>query len=58
MTRNGNEMEIGCHVGAKSWTMKCENNQWTGAIGQCGERNYQLIISKMYLKYFDSTFQT
>ena len=36
MTRDGDVMEIGCHSGAKSWSLKCEHNQWTGAVGQCG----------------------
>ena len=38
MTRDGDVLEIGCHSGAKSWTMTCENNQWIGAVGQCGKR--------------------
>ena len=36
MTRNGNDMEIGCHNRAKVWTLSCQNNQWVGTIGQCG----------------------
>ena len=37
LTRDGNNIEIGCHSGAKSWTMTCNDNQWTGSIGQCGK---------------------
>ena len=36
MTRDDNVMEIGCHNGAKVWTLSCQDNQWVGAIGQCG----------------------
>ena len=36
MMRDDNVMEIGCHNGAKVWTLSCQNNQWVGAIGQCG----------------------
>ena len=38
MTRDGDTMEIGCHSGAKTWTMTCEDNRWSGSIGQCGKR--------------------
>ena len=38
MTRKDDVMEIGCHSGAKSWTLKCENNEWAGTIGQCGHQ--------------------
>ena len=41
MTRDGDTMEIGCHSGAKTWSMTCENNQWTGAVGECGKREYE-----------------
>ena len=44
MTRDGDIMELGCHSGAKSWTMKCENNQWTGAVGQCGSGKYSFVV--------------
>ena len=27
MTRDGNVMKIGCHSDAKSWSLKCEDNQ-------------------------------
>ena len=37
MTRDGDIMEIGCHSGSKTWSLQCSDNQWTGAIGQCGE---------------------
>ena len=36
MTRDGDVMELGCHSGAKTWILKCEESQWVGAIGQCG----------------------
>ena len=36
MTRNDDQMEIGCHSGAKVWSLTCQDNQWVGAIGQCG----------------------
>ena len=36
MTRDGDAMEVGCHTGSRSWTLRCENNQWVGAVGFCG----------------------
>ena len=39
MTRDGNLMEIGCHDGAKIWSLSCQDNQWVGAIGQCGAQS-------------------
>ena len=39
MTRDGDLMEIGCHDGAKVWTLSCQDNQWVGAIGQCGGKS-------------------
>ena len=36
MTRDGDVMEVGCHTGSRSWTLRCENNQWVGAVGFCG----------------------
>ena len=37
MTREGDIMEVGCHTGSRTWTLRCENNQWIGAVGFCGE---------------------
>ena len=37
MTRDGDLMEIGCHSGTKMWSLKCQDNQWIGSVGQCGE---------------------
>ena len=34
--REGDESTLGCHSGRHSWTLKCENNQWVGAVGSCG----------------------
>ena len=36
ITRDGDVMEIGCHSGSKTWSLKCHDNQWVGAVGQCG----------------------
>ena len=35
MTRDGDVMEVGCHSGSRSWTLRCENNHWVGAVGVC-----------------------
>ena len=48
MTRDGNLMEIGCHDGAKVWTLSCQENLWVGAIGQCGMKSGKL--SKAYFE--------
>ena len=52
MTRDGNDMEIGCHNGAKVWTLSCQDNQWVGAIGQCGV-NLGLFLT--HVSYFKGT---
>ena len=48
ITRDGDVMEIGCHTGAKTWSLRCQDNNWVGAIGQCGN------IPGMLCTYFDS----
>ena len=35
MTRDGDVMKVGCHTGSRSWTLRCENNHWVGAVGVC-----------------------
>ena len=37
MTRDDDVMEIGGHSGSKTWSLKCVESQWIGAVGQCGE---------------------
>ena len=36
MTRDGDVIEIGCHTGSKTWSLRCESNEWIGVLGQCG----------------------
>ena len=36
MTRNGDVIEIGCHSGSKTWTLRCVDQSWVGAVGYCG----------------------
>ena len=36
MTRDDDTMEIGCHSGSKSWSLRCVDNRWQGVLGQCG----------------------
>ena len=37
MTRDGDVIEIGCHSGSKTWTLRCEDNKWIGVLGYCGQ---------------------
>ena len=37
ITRDCDIMEIGCQSGAKAWSLEYQDNQWVGAIGQCGD---------------------
>ena len=37
MTRDGDITELGCHSGKLTWTLECVDNQWVGAVGNCGE---------------------
>ena len=36
MTRDGDVIEIGCHSGSKTWTLRCDANKWIGVLGYCG----------------------
>ena len=36
MTRDGDVIEIGCHSGSKTWTLRCDDNKWIGVLGYCG----------------------
>ena len=36
MTRDGDVIEIGCHSGYKTWTLRCDDNKWIGVLGYCG----------------------
>ena len=36
MTRDGDVIEIGCHTGSKTWSLRCVDNRWDGVLGQCG----------------------
>ena len=36
MTRDGDVIEIGCHTGSKTWSLRCDSNEWIGVLGQCG----------------------
>ena len=46
MTRDGDVMEIGCHSGSKTWSLTCIDNQWTGAVGQCGKPPGDLLMAR------------
>ena len=37
MTRDGDVIEIGCHSGSKTWSLRCESNAWVGSVGLCGK---------------------
>ena len=39
MTRDDDVIEIGCHTGSKTWSLRCVDNQWAGVLGQCGVGN-------------------
>ena len=39
MTRDGDVIEIGCHSGFKTWTLKCDENKWIGVLGYCGQHS-------------------
>ena len=39
MTRDGDAIEIGCHTGSKTWSLRCVDNRWEGVLGQCGVGN-------------------
>ena len=45
MTRDGDVMEVGCHSGSRSWTLRCENNHWVGAVGVCSAAGGTCIIN-------------
>ena len=39
MTRDGDVIEIGCHSGSKTWTLRCDDNKWIGVLGYCGHHS-------------------
>ena len=39
MTRDGDVIEIGCHSGSKTWTLRCDDNKWIGVLGYCGHQD-------------------
>ena len=39
MTRDGDVIEIGCHSGSKTWTLRCDENKWVGVLGYCGHQD-------------------
>ena len=45
MTRDGDVIEVGCHTGSKTWSLRCESNEWIGVLGQCGtsECHYRVL---------------
>ena len=51
-TRDGDIMEIGCHSGAKSWTLTCVENQWIGAVGYCGTGNKKVVGTTIFVLIF------
>ena len=42
MTRDGDVIEIGCHTGSKTWSLRCESNEWIGVLGQCGVGRFEI----------------
>ena len=48
MTRDGDVMEVGCHTESRSWTLRCENNQWVGAVGFCGDVSEDIDKRRKY----------
>ena len=47
--RNGNVTTLGCRGGTHSWTLKCENNHWIGAVGSCRTGMCSHILKYMYV---------
>ena len=41
MTRDGDVIEIGCHSGSKTWTLRCDDNMWIGVLGYCGHHRVE-----------------
>ena len=41
MTRDGDVIEIGCHSGSKTWTLRCDANKWIGVLGYCGHHRVE-----------------
>ena len=40
--RNGDNAEIGCKSSELKWQIKCEDNHWTGQVGNCSvQGNYK-----------------
>ena len=35
--RDGDVTTLGCHSGKHTWTLRCENSLWEGAVGSCGK---------------------
>ena len=48
MTRDGDITELGCHSGKLTWTLECVDNQWVGAVGNCGDGNNCILCNLMF----------
>ena len=46
MTRDGDVIEIGCHSGSKTWTLRCDDNRWIGVLGYCGHHTQTEIVEQ------------
>ena len=55
MTRDGDVMEVGCHTGSRSWTLRCENNHWVGAVGVCSASGGIIYVALNTVRCITST---
>ena len=46
--RDGDVTTLGCHSGKHTWTLRCENNLWEGAVGSCGTDRQSKSVSDMH----------
>ena len=58
MTRDGDIIEIGCHTGSKTWSLRCDSNDWVGSVGLCGKA---LLACELHvantLSYYKYTYE-
>ena len=59
MTRDADQLIVGCDVSSSTWHLTCVDDKWTGVIGncsQCASSVYLIFYNYMILTWDSCTF--
>ena len=50
--REGDVATVGCETQDLRWSLKCEDNQWTGVVGNCSAKS--MFAFELCIKMFSN----